>query len=160
MTWSPGIKSKQTLADDERSVSVVLSVRLAGAPWNQNVCNSGKATVQARQVTLEVTRILATFKWRLAATVNFSGSTDSLFYQWCPSLEGLESAGHCALVLTRYDRLRLLQPPPGLLPAVKECVNAFWYLQMLKQREYHGTTELKLGGCPWWADGNDAVESR
>ena len=23
-----------------------------------------------------------------------------------------------------------------------------------------GTTELKLGGCPWWADGNDAVEAR
>jgi hypothetical protein len=20
--------------------------------------------------------------------------------------------------------------------------------------------ELKLGGCPWWADSNDAVESR
>jgi hypothetical protein len=29
-----------------------------------------------------------------------------------------------------------------------------------KQKEYHGTTELKLGGCPWWADGNDAVEAR
>jgi hypothetical protein len=29
-----------------------------------------------------------------------------------------------------------------------------------KQRDYHGTVELKLGGCPWWADGNDAVESR
>ena len=31
---------------------------------------------------------------------------------------------------------------------------------MDKQKEYHGTTELKLGGCPWWADGNDAVEAR
>ena len=34
------------------------------------------------------------------------------------------------------------------------------YLQVDKQKEYHGTTELKLGGCPWWADGNDAVEAR
>jgi len=34
------------------------------------------------------------------------------------------------------------------------------YLQVDKQKDYHGTTELKLGGCPWWADGNDAVESR
>jgi hypothetical protein len=32
--------------------------------------------------------------------------------------------------------------------------------QVDKQKEYHGTTELKLGGCPWWADGNDAVEAR
>jgi len=31
---------------------------------------------------------------------------------------------------------------------------------VLKQRDYHGTQELKLGGCPWWADGNDAVEAR
>ena len=35
-----------------------------------------------------------------------------------------------------------------------------WYLQLLKTKDYHGTTELKLGGCPWWADGNDAVEAR
>ena len=27
-------------------------------------------------------------------------------------------------------------------------------------REYHGTVEFKLGGCPWWADSNDSVESR
>ncbi len=36
----------------------------------------------------------------------------------------------------------------------------FRYLQVDKQKDYHGTTELKLGGCPWWADGNDAVEAR
>jgi hypothetical protein len=35
-----------------------------------------------------------------------------------------------------------------------------WYLGLQKQRDYHGTVELKLGGCPWWADSNDAVESR
>ena len=48
LTWSPGIKSKQTLADDERSVSVVLSLKLYGSPWSQAVYNSGKATIQAR----------------------------------------------------------------------------------------------------------------
>ena len=60
----------------------------------------------------------------------------------------------------RYDRLRLLQVPSGVIPAVRDCVNNFWYLRLLKQREYHGTTEFKLGGCPWWAEGNDAIESR
>ncbi len=49
MSWSPGIKSKQTLADDERSVSVVISLKLAGSPWNQAVYNSGKATTQVRK---------------------------------------------------------------------------------------------------------------
>ena len=43
---------------------------------------------------------------------------------------------------------------------MRDCVNNFWYLRLLKQREYHGTTEFKLGGCPWWAEGNDAIESR
>ena len=60
----------------------------------------------------------------------------------------------------RYDRLRLLQVPTGVIPAIRDCVNNFWYLRLLKQREYHGTTEFKLGGCPWWAEGNDAIESR
>ena len=67
---------------------------------------------------------------------------------------------YCALILSRYDRLRLLQMPASLVAVVRDCVNQFWYLQVLKQREYHGTVELKLGGCPWWADGNDAIESR
>ncbi len=50
--------------------------------------------------------------------------------------------------------------PASLVPVIRDCVNQYWYLQVLKQREYHGTVELKLGGCPWWADGNDAIESR
>lgn len=81
LTWSPGIKSKQTLADDERSVSVVISLRLSGTPWNQAVYNSGKATIQARLIILEVARILSQHKWRFATNVNFCGTTDSFFFQ-------------------------------------------------------------------------------
>ena len=81
LTWSPGIKSKQTLADDERSVSVVISLKLSGTPWNQAVYNSGKATIQARLIILEVARILSQHKWRFAANVNFCGTTDSFFFQ-------------------------------------------------------------------------------
>ena len=43
---------------------------------------------------------------------------------------------------------------------VRDSINKFWYLQLLKHKEYYGTNEFRLGGCPWWADGNDAVESR
>ena len=81
LTWSPGIKSKQTLADDERSVSVVISLRLSGTPWNQAVYNSGKATIQARLIVLEVARVLSQHKWRFATNVNFCGTTDSFFFQ-------------------------------------------------------------------------------
>ena len=81
LTWSPGIKSKQTLADDERSVSVVISLKLSGTPWNQAVYNSGKATIQARLIILEVASILAQHKWRLASNVSFCGTTDSFFFQ-------------------------------------------------------------------------------
>ena len=81
LTWSPGIKSKQTLADDDRSVSVVISLKLSGTPWNQAVYNSGKATIQARLIVLEIVRILSQHKWRFAANVNFSGTTDSFFFQ-------------------------------------------------------------------------------
>ena len=107
LTWSPGIKSKQTLADDERSVSVVLSLKLYGQPWSQAVYNSGKATIQARLIILELTRMLAAHKWRFAINVNFNGATDSFFYQWAPALEHNEE--HCAVILSRYDRMRLLQ---------------------------------------------------
>ena len=64
------------------------------------------------------------------------------------------------LIFFRYDRLRLLHVPSNLVSVIRECVNKQWYLQLLKTKDYHGTTELKLGGCPWWADGNDAVEAR
>ena len=50
--------------------------------------------------------------------------------------------------------------PVGLVGAIKETVIKHWYLGLQKTRDYHGTVELKLGGCPWWADSNDAVESR
>ena len=66
----------------------------------------------------------------------------------------------CALIMSRYDRLRLLQVPTTVTPVIKDCISQHWYLQLLKQREYYGTTEFKLGGSPWWADGNDAIESR
>ena len=59
-----------------------------------------------------------------------------------------------------FPRLRLVRTPGILVGAIKEAVIKHWYLGLQKQRDYHTTTELKLGGCPWWADSNDAVESR
>ena len=101
LTWSPGIKSKQTLADDERSVSVVISLRLSGTPWNQAVYNSGKATIQARLIVLEVARVLSQHKWRFATNVNFCGTTDSFFFQ--VSFLTVSSRG-CCRELNKYQR--------------------------------------------------------
>ena len=42
---------------------------------------SGKATIQARTIILEVARVLSAHKWRFAINVNFNGSTDSFFFQ-------------------------------------------------------------------------------
>ncbi len=139
---------------------MVLSLKLSGSPWNQAVYNSGKSTIHARLVVLEITRVLSSFRWRLAINVNFGGAADSFFFQWCPGQESLERTTYCALILSRYDRLRMLQVPPPLLPVVRRCAEQCWHRGALKQREYHGTSELKLGGCPWWSDGNDSVESR
>ncbi|CAB4057449.1 unnamed protein product [Lepeophtheirus salmonis] len=160
LTWSPGIKSKQTLADDERSVTVVIALKLCGNPWTQAYYNSGKNTIQARSVILEIVRSLSIHKWRFAANINYTGNADSLFFfQWCPNLD-LEDDKYCAIVLSRYDRLRCLQAPQGLQQSIKECINKYWYLGLQKTRDYHGVTEFKFGGCPWWSDGNDAVEAR
>ncbi len=105
LTWSPGIKSKQTLADDERSVSVVISLKLSGSPWNQAVYNSGKATIQARLIVLELARILSAHRWRFAMNLNFNGSSDSFFFQWCPNLPDAEveqqGTKYSALILSR-----------------------------------------------------------
>ena len=121
--------------------------------------NSGKASVQARLILLEVIKIFAENNWRLAANLNLESTADSLVFQWCPSLD-MEDWRFCAVSLNRYDRLRLVRTPGTLVAAVKEAVVKHWYLGLQKQRDYHTTVELKLGGCPWWADSNDAVESR
>ena len=47
-----------------------------------------------------------------------------------------------------------------MVPAVRDCVNNFWYLRLLKQREYHGTTEFKLKGYPFLSSGSEAVATR
>ena len=186
LTWSPGVKSKQTLADDNRSVyldiylfihiyfiiyisildlyiyrsvSVITSLKIHGQPWSQAVYNSGKASVQARLILLEVIKIFAENNWRLACNVNLESTADSLVFQWCPNLD-MDEFRFCAISLNRYDRLRLVRTPVGLVGAIKESVIKHWYLGLQKTRDYHGTVELKLGGCPWWADSNDAVESR
>jgi len=159
LTWSPGVKSKQTLADDNRSVSVITSLKIHGQPWSQAVYNSGKASVQARLILLEVIKIFAENNWRLACNVNLESTADSLVFQWCPNLD-MDEFRFCAISLNRYDRLRLVRTPVSLVGAIKESVIKHWYLGLQKTRDYHGTVELKLGGCPWWADSNDAVESR
>ena len=159
LTWSPGVKSKQTLADDNRSVSVITSLKIHGQPWSQAVYNSGKASVQARLILLEVIKIFAENNWRLASNVNLESTADTLVFQWCPNLD-MDEFRFCAISLNRYDRLRLVRTPAGLVGAIKEAVIKHWYLGLQKTRDYHGTVELKLGGCPWWADSNDAVESR
>ena len=65
------------------------------------------------------------------------------YFQWCPNLE-MDDVRYCSLILSRYDRLRLLHVPSSLVSVIRECVNKQWYLQLLKQKDYHGTTELKV----------------
>ena len=72
------MKSKQTLADDNRSVSVITSLKIHGQPWSQAVYNSGKASVQARLILLEVIKIFSEHNWRLACNVNLESTADSL----------------------------------------------------------------------------------
>ena len=68
----------------------------------QAVYNSGKATIQARLIILELTRILASHRWRFAMNLNLSGASDSFFFQWCPNLEEAEDAArYCAIILSR-----------------------------------------------------------
>ena len=38
-----------------------------------------------------------------------------------------------------------MRTPVGLVGAIKEAVIKHWYLGLQKTRDYHGTTELKLG---------------
>ena len=75
-------------------------------PQLQAVYNSGKATIQARLIILELTRILASHRWRFAMNLNFCGASDSFFYQWCPNLEEAEDAArYCAIILSRWVRV-------------------------------------------------------
>ena len=73
----------------------------------QAVYNSGKATIQARLIILELTRILASHRWRFAMNLNLSGASDSFFFQWCPNLEEAEDAArYCAIILSRWVGLQ------------------------------------------------------
>jgi hypothetical protein len=66
------------------------------------VYNSGKATIQARLIILELARILSAHRWRFAMNLNFNGTSDTFFFQWCPNLqEAEEQTKYCALILSR-----------------------------------------------------------
>ena len=84
----------------------------------QAVYNSGKASVQARLVLLEIIKIFAENNWRLAANVNLESTADSLVFQWCPNLD-MDDFRFCAISLNRYDRVRLMKTPSGLVGAIK-----------------------------------------
>ena len=33
----------------------------------------------------------------------------------------------------------------SLAPVIRDCINKYWYLQLIKHKEYHGTNEFRLG---------------
>ena len=65
-----------------------------------------------------------------------------------------------AVSLNRVDRLRLISAPSDVQHNVGGLIQQSWSRGIQQVRSYHGSQEYKLGGTPWWADGELGVESR
>ena len=152
-----GMQDCRTLHTSQHGVSVKL--KLSGSPWSGE---TGAAGVQIRQLLLDLVRLLQSQDFRFVANINFKGTLDSFFFESRRSLSfGLPSPETMfAVSLNRSDRLRVISAPPEVLHQVAGLVQQSWSRGIQAVRSYHGCHEYKLGGSPWWAEGEQAVASR
>ena len=152
-----GLQDCRTLQSSQHGVSIKL--KLSGSPWSGE---TGAAGVQIRQLLLDLVRLLHSQDFRFVANINFKGTLDSFFFEARRSLSfGLPSPETMfAVSLNRSDRLRVISAPPEVLHQVAGVVQQSWSRGIQAVRSYHGCHEYKLGGSPWWAEGEQAVASR
>lgn len=158
-SWPQGIQ-RWTYEND------VLMIKLKGNPWYAN----GEDTVHARVILHTLIGALQVKQWKLYANSNLRSSANTLFFEYDPNIvpgmqfspmPGMQlSQSYFTVSLNSHDLLRLIGVPEGLVSAVRTTLQTFWSRGIQEERAYATSWQFKLRGNPWWASGDEAVDSR
>ena len=151
-----GVQDTKVLQRTKHGCSV--RIKLVGNPWTGE---TGAAGVQIRQLLLDLVKLLQTHNFNFVANINFRGAADSLFFESGLSNFSLATPEEMfAISLNRLDRLRLISASSEVLHCVGSVIQQSWARGIQQVRSYHASQEYKLGGTPWWAEGEQAIDSR
>ena len=149
-TWPKGIQ--QWTYENE-----VLLVKLKGYPWQPD----GEDTVHSRVVLQTIIGDLLQKQWKLYGNSNLKSAANTLFFEHDPNMPlGQPSPPQFTISLNTHDLIRVISAPESLVSAVRSTIQSFWLKGIQKESRYAESWEFKLKGNPWWASGDEAVESR
>ena len=151
-SWPKGIRSEHS----ERTYGVLVTkIKLNGNPWISRDAES----IDCRRLLISIIENLEKINWRFHAVANIKGGTDSLFFMYDPKRPG--NGDLSILSLDKTDRLRLINfgNESSIVKAVAEGIKKsngrppeVW--------NYHGSTEFKVSGTPFYCFGNESIASR
>jgi len=95
--------------------------------------------------------------WRLLASTNLKGTSDSFFFIHDSSFTAHPN-DFCILTLSKRDRFRLINCNQ-LAEPLKQAVSASGQV-IQEELDYYGCYELKIAGNPWWCEGEEAIRAR
>ena len=149
-SWPPGIRNWSL----ENSV---LLIKLRGTPWRPD----GEETVNSRILLQTLVNDLLLKQWNLYGNSNLKSNTNTLFFEHDPNIMlGQYSVSHFIICLNKHDTLRLIGIPDNLNFAIRDTIQTSWLRGIQGESRYFGSWEFKLRGNPWWASGEEAVDSR
>jgi len=149
-SWPPGIQDWSYNND-------VLLIKLKGTPWHPD----GSETVHSRVFLQTLVSDFQLKQWNLYGNSNLKSSTNTLFFEHDPNiLPGQLSVMHFTISLNKHDTLRLIGIPDSLVPAIRHTIQTSWLRGIQEESCYFDSWQFKLRGNPWWASGQEAVDSR
>ena len=136
----------------------VLSVKLKGKPWLPVVEDTGHSRVMLQEVISNLIRK----QWSLYGNSNIRADSNTFFFEHNPTMVPCEHPPPTLFIITFNvnDVLRLIGLPESLVPVIQSTIQSAWSKGIQQESHYAGSYQFKLKGCPWWASGNEAVESR
>lgn len=135
----------------------VLLIKLNGTPWHPD----GDETVHSRVVLQTLVNDLHARQWNLYGNSNLKSGTNTFFFEHTPNVvQGQPPPAHFTISLNKHDSLRLIGVPESLISAVRDVIQSSWQRGIQQEQRYFNSWEFKLRGNPWWASGEEAVDSR
>ena len=149
-SWPNGIEKWKY---DENEV---LMIKLKGNPWFP----SSEDTVHS--IVILHTIISDLKQWNLYGNSNIRSESNTLFFDYSPNMAPAEqpSVAHLTVSFNSTDLLRVIGAPESLVPAIRSTIQFVWVKGIEEESRYAESWQFKLRGTPWWASGDEAVESR
>ena len=149
--WPQTIQESKIIGD-------IYEMKLKGTPWSSV---GGAENIQSKTLIKALLNELDMRQWILYGSSNLRGNADTLFFRYDPNIpsDGTRLAGF-VISLNRNDRLRLIDAPPETIDCARSMIAQFWKRGIQREKQKFNAYEFKLAGHPWWADGEEAVDSR